>query len=131
MSRIQGCSERTTSLAGNASKTVAGTEGRYLRIGRLSLEMFLCTLHGRRLQTVVVSFFWKGILGSVLSRMVRLSFPISRVVGCSITQFQFLISDPGGCFVSNELRERASVRIGLLTAPGEFHGLTADLENLI
>ena len=47
-------------------------------------------------------------------------------------QFQFLISDPGGCFVSNELREWASVRgIGLLTAPGEFHGLTADVENLI
>ena len=45
-------------------------------------------------------------------------------------QFQFLISDPGGCFVSNELREWASIRgIGLLTAPGEFHGLTADLEN--
>ena len=32
----------------------------------------------------------------------------------------------------NELREWASIRgIGLLTAPGEFHGLTADLENLI
>ena len=47
-------------------------------------------------------------------------------------QFQFLISDPGGCFVSNELRESASIRsIGLLTAPGEFHGLPADLENLI
>ena len=54
-------------------------------------------------------------------------------------QFQFLISDPGGCFVSNELREWASIRgigllirgIGLLTAPGEFHGLTAGLENLI
>ena len=47
-------------------------------------------------------------------------------------QFQFLISDPGGCFVSNGLREWASVRgIGLLTAPGEFHGLTADLEHLI
>ena len=47
-------------------------------------------------------------------------------------QFQFLISDPGGCFVSNELREWASIPgIGLLTAPGEFHGLTADLENLI
>ena len=43
-------------------------------------------------------------------------------------QFQFLISDPGGCFVSNELREWG---IGLLTALGEFHGLTADLENLI
>ena len=43
-------------------------------------------------------------------------------------QFQFLISDPGGCFVSNELRDWASIRgIGLLTAPGEFHGLTADL----
>ena len=40
------------------------------------------------------------------------------------TQFQFLISDPGGCFVSNELRKRAGVRgIALLTAPGEFHGL--------
>ena len=47
-------------------------------------------------------------------------------------QFQFLISDPGGCFVSNELREWASIRgIGLLTAPGEFHGRTADLENLV
>ena len=47
-------------------------------------------------------------------------------------QFQFLISDPGGCFVSNELREWASVRgIGLLTALGEFHALAADLENLI
>ena len=47
-------------------------------------------------------------------------------------QFQFLISDLGGCFVSNELRGWAGVRgIGLLTAPGEFHGLTADLENLI
>ena len=47
-------------------------------------------------------------------------------------KFQFLISGPGGCFVSNELREWASVRgIGLLTAPGEFHGLTADPENLI
>ena len=47
-------------------------------------------------------------------------------------QFQFLISDPGGCLVSNELREWASVRgIGLLTAPGEFQGFTADLENLI
>ena len=46
--------------------------------------------------------------------------------------FQCLISNPGGCFVSNELREWAGVRgIGLLTAPGEFHGLTADLENLI
>ena len=43
-------------------------------------------------------------------------------------QFQFLILDPGGCFVSNELREWAGVRgIGLLTAPGDFHGLTADL----
>ena len=47
-------------------------------------------------------------------------------------QFQFLISDPGGCFVSNELREWASIRgIGLLTAPCEFQGLTADLENQI
>ena len=47
-------------------------------------------------------------------------------------QFKFLISDPGGCFVSNELREWACIRgIGLLTAPGEFHGLTADLENLV
>ena len=42
-------------------------------------------------------------------------------------QFQFLISDPGGCFVSNELREWASIRgIGR-----EFHGLTTDVENLI
>ena len=42
------------------------------------------------------------------------------------------MSDPGGCFVSNDLREWAGVRgIGLLTAPDEFHGLTADLEKLI
>ena len=35
-------------------------------------------------------------------------------------------------FVSIELREWAGVRgIGLLIVPGEFHGLTADLENLI
>ena len=47
-------------------------------------------------------------------------------------QFRFLISDLGGCFVCNELREWAGVRgIGLLTAAGEFHGLTADMENLI
>ena len=47
-------------------------------------------------------------------------------------QFQFMISDPGGCFVSDELREWAGIRgIGLLTVPGEFHGLTAELENLI
>ena len=47
-------------------------------------------------------------------------------------QFQFLISDPGGCFVTNELREWAGVRgIGLLAAPGEIHAVTADLENLI
>ena len=47
-------------------------------------------------------------------------------------QFEFLISDAGACFVSNELREWAGVRgVGLLTAPGEFHGTTADLENLI
>ena len=39
-------------------------------------------------------------------------------------QFQFLISDPGVCFVSNELREWAGVRGNhLLTAPAEFHGL--------
>ena len=42
------------------------------------------------------------------------------------------MSDPGGCLVSNELRQWACVRgTGLLTAPAEFHGLTADLENLI
>ena len=47
-------------------------------------------------------------------------------------QFHFLIFDPGGCFVSNELGVWASVRgIGLLTSPGEFHGLTVVLENLI
>ena len=46
-------------------------------------------------------------------------------------QFQFF-SDPGGCFVSNELREwRSFLGIGLLTAPAECHGLTEDLENLI
>ena len=48
------------------------------------------------------------------------------------SQFQLLISDTGGCFVSNKLQDWASVRgIGLLTVPFEFHGLTADLENLI
>ena len=79
-----------------------------------------------------VHVFWKGIFGSVLSRTARLSFHISQMIGCSITTVPVLISDPGGCFVSNELRECARVRgIGLLTAPGEFHGLTADLENLI
>ena len=62
-----------------------------------------------------------------------LSFHIWPRIGCSIFHsFSFLISDPGGCVVSNELREWAGIRgIGLLTAPGEFHGLTADLENLI
>ena len=50
----------------------------------------------------------------------------------ALPQFRFLISDPGGCFVSNELRVWASVRgIGLLTSPGGFHGLTVALENLI
>ena len=43
-------------------------------------------------------------------------------------QFQFLIWDPGGCFVSNELRVWASIRgIGLLTAPGEFKRLARTL----
>ena len=80
-----------------------------------------------------VHAFWKGILVSVSSGTVRLSFHIWPRIGCSITHcFNILISDPGGCFVSNELREWAGVRgIGLLTAPDEFHGLTADLENLI
>ena len=34
--------------------TPSNCEGRYLRIGILSSERFLCTLFGRRLQTVVV-----------------------------------------------------------------------------
>ena len=39
---------------------------------------------------------------------------------------------PWWMFRQNELREWAGIRgIGLLTALGEFHGLTADLENLI
>ena len=76
--------------------------------------------------------FWKEILVSVSSRTVRLSFHIAKDWMQHFPQFQFLISDPGGCFVSNELREWASIRgIGLLTAPGEFHGIRADLENLI
>ena len=64
---------------------------------------------------------------------MRLSFHIWPRIGCSISRsFSSLISDLAGCFVSNELREWASIRgIGLLTVPGEFHGLTADLENLI
>ena len=58
--------------------------------------------------------FWKGILVSVSS---RLSFHIWPRIGCSIAHsFNFLTSDPGGCFFSNELREWAGVRgIGLLT----------------
>ena len=91
-------------------------------------------LFGCSLQTVVHAHaFWKenprqrfepngATLISHLAKDWMQHFP----------QFQFLISDPGGCFVSNELREWASIRgIGLLTAPGEVHGLTADLENLI
>ena len=80
-----------------------------------------------------VHVFCKGILGSVSSRTVRHSFHISQMIGCNITHssnFGFLILVD--VFVSNEVREWAGVRgIGLLTAPGEFHGLTADLENVI
>ena len=63
----------------------------------------------------------------------ELSLHIWPRIGCSITHsFNFFISNPGGCFVIYELRKWAGVRgIGLLTAPGEFHRLTADLENLI
>ena len=77
--------------------------------------------------------FWKEILVSVSSRTVKtLISHLAKDWMQHFPQFQFLISDPGGCFVSNELREWASIRgIGFLTAPGEFHGLTADLENLI
>ena len=56
----------------------------------------------------------------------------SRLASDWMHQFQFLISDPGGCFVSKAVRELAGVRgIGHLTAFGEFHGDTADLVNLI
>ena len=64
--------------------------------------------------------------------MVPLSFHISRRIGCSLTHnFSFLISDSGGCFFSNELREVRG--IGLLTAPGKLSWTHADLDlvNLI
>ena len=115
-------------------KAVAGGEDRYFRIRRLPKERFLCTLYGcTACKLSSCSCFLEGnprqrfepngaTLISHLAKDWMQHFP----------QFQFLISDPGGCFVSNELREWASIRgIGLLTAPGEFHGLTADLENLI
>ncbi|CAK0842079.1 unnamed protein product, partial [Prorocentrum cordatum] len=45
---------------------------------------------------------------------------------------QFLIPDPGGGFVSNQLREWCGKNaVGIIQSPGEFHGLTADLEILI
>ncbi|CAK0810363.1 unnamed protein product, partial [Prorocentrum cordatum] len=45
---------------------------------------------------------------------------------------QFLISDPGGGFVSNQLREWCGKNaVGIIQSPGEFNGLTADLEILI
>ncbi|CAK0886214.1 unnamed protein product [Prorocentrum cordatum] len=45
---------------------------------------------------------------------------------------QFLISDPGGGFVSNQLREWCGKNaVGIIQSPGEFHGQTADLEILI
>ena len=80
-----------------------------------------------------VHAFWKGILVSVSSRTIQLSIShLAKDWLQHYPQFQFLISDPGGCFVSNEPREWAGIRgVGLLTAPGEFHGFTADLENLI
>ena len=95
--------------------------------------MFLCTLYGRRLQTVVVFMLSGREPSAAFEPNGATLISNSRAIGCSITHSSsFLISDPGGCFVSNELREWASVRsIGLLTAPGEFHGLSADLENLI
>ena len=94
------------------------------RIRRLPKERFLCTLHGCSLQTVVV-FMLCGRESSSAFRAERCDSHFKSGQGFSIFRsFSFLISDPGGCFVSNELREWASVR-------GEFHGLTADLENLI
>ena len=80
-----------------------------------------------------VHAFWKGIFGSVSnSKGATLISHLANDWMQHYAQFQFLTSDLGGCFVSNELREGAGVRgIGLLTAPGEFHGLTANVENLI
>ena len=84
----------------------------------LSSESFLFPLYGR-LQNVVV-FMLSGRESSAADWMQH--YP----------QFHFLISDPGGCFVCDELRKWAGVRgIGLLTALGEFYGFTADLVNLI
>ena len=113
---------------------MAGTEGRYLRITRLSSEK------------VSLHFTWTPPanchrVSCFLERNHRQRFEPNGATLIShlasdwmqlYPQFQFMISDPGGCFVSNEMGEWASVRgIGLLKAPGVFHGLTADLENLI
>ena len=77
--------QNAKSLAGKASKTVAGGEDRYFRIRRLPQERFLCTLYGCSLQTFVIAHaFWKEILVSVSSRTVRLSFHIWPRIGCSI-----------------------------------------------
>ena len=133
VSRIQWRPKCTTSLAGNASKTVAGGEGRYFRMGRFQRKSFFalymdaacklsscsCLLEGHPRQRFEPN---GATLISHLAKDWMQHFP----------QFQFLISDNGECFLSNELREWASIwGIGLLTAPGEFHGLTADLGNLI
>ena len=68
-----------------------------------------------------VLVFWKGILDSVSSHCATL---ISHLAKAWMQYYHE--------FPSNECGEWASVRgIGLLTAPGEFHGLTADLANLI
>ena len=123
----------TTSLAGDASKTVAGGEDRYFPIRRFPKERFFALYMDAACKLSSCSCFLEGnprqrfephgaTLISHLAKDWMQHFPL----------FQFLMLDPGGCFVSNELREWASIRgIGLLTAPREFHGLTADLENLI
>ena len=72
-----------------------------------------------------VPVFRKGIFDSGSSRMVRLISHLAKDWVQHDLQFQFLVSDLSAT-------NWASVRgIGLLTAPGEFHGLAADLENLI
>ena len=91
----------TTSLAGNASKTVAGGEGRYVRIRRCKGKRFFALYMDAACKLSSCSCFREGnprqrfdpngaTLISHLAKDWMQRFP----------QFQFLISDPGGCFVS-------------------------------
>ena len=107
-------------------------EGGRLPTGRLSPEGFLCFPLGCSVKLGTV-FLFSGRESSTAFRAERFDTRITsrKRLDAALPQFQFLISDPGGCCVSNELGVCASVRgIGLLTSPGQFHGLAVVLENL-